>query len=108
MGELFQQATPEERYLILQHFVEMIELKSSRENEKAGTYALRLFSEIRQPFDEDNRDDPPTGQPASPNPPKTPNGVATRGGNDPDLLTENGQVRMTVQKAPRLGLEPRT
>src|SRR5438105_1659927 len=36
-----------------------------------------------------------------PPPPETPTGAAADAGNDPDLLTEDGQVRMTVQKAPR-------
>ena len=35
-------------------------------------------------------------------------GVVADAGNHPDLLTEAGLVRITVQKAPRVGFEPTT
>ena len=57
-----------------------------------------LFPEVRPHRDPEGGDAvvlPP------PPPPETLNGAVTDAGNDPDLLTEDGQVRMTVQKAPR-------
>lgn len=105
VGELLDQVTPDERFLILQHYVEILELRATDEKGKTGTYVLRLFPEVRPHRDPEGGSTvvlPPASRP------ETPNGAVTDGGNDPDLLTEEGQVRMTVQKAPRLGFEPRT
>jgi site-specific DNA recombinase len=108
VGDLLDQVTPDERFLILQHYVEVLEIRATDEKGKAGTYVLRLFPEVRP---HRGPEDPEGGAAVilpPPPPPETPNGAAADASNDPDLLTEDGQVRMTVQKAPRLGLEPRT
>lgn len=45
VGELLDAATAEEKSQILRHYVEVIELHST--DTKGGTYALRLFPEVR-------------------------------------------------------------
>ncbi|MFO1003804.1 MAG: hypothetical protein U0936_26030 [Planctomycetaceae bacterium] len=40
-------ATPEERLELLRHYVEVIELHSDDPKGKTGTYAMRLFPEVR-------------------------------------------------------------
>lgn len=47
VGELLDAATHEERLLILRHYVEVIELHASDPKGRTGTYALRLFPEVR-------------------------------------------------------------
>ncbi len=112
VGDLLDQVTPDERFLILQHYVEVLELRATDPKGKAGTYVLRLFPEVRPHRDPEGPEDPEGGAPAilpqRPKPPEMPNGAAAVPGNDPDLLTEDGLVRMTVQKAPREGFEPST
>jgi site-specific DNA recombinase len=109
VGELLDQATPDERHLILQHYIEVVELRAIDEKGKAGTYALRLFPEVRPHRDPDDPDGlSGSGVPRYPTPPETPNGAATLTGSDPALLTEDGLVRTAVQKAPRVGFEPTT
>ena len=49
VGQLPDQADAEEQRLILQHYVEVIELRATDGKGKTGTYALRLFPEVR-PF----------------------------------------------------------
>lgn len=49
VGQLLDQADAEEQRLILQHYVEVIELRATDSKGKVGTYALRLFPEVR-PF----------------------------------------------------------
>jgi site-specific DNA recombinase len=105
VGELLTQAAPDEQHLILQHYVEVIELTATDEKGKAGTYALRLFPEVQPSLladDDDAAEKPPAGTP------ETPIQTTTGAGNDPSLLTESGLVRTNVQKAPRQGLEPWT
>ncbi len=93
VGELLEQVTPDARFPILQHDVEVLELRTTDEKGKTGTYVLQLFPEARP------HPDPEGGAavvlPPSP-PPETPNAAVTDAGNHPDLLTEDGQVRMTV------------
>lgn len=45
VGELLDAATHEERLLILRHYVEVLELHMR--DSKSGTYAMRLFPEVR-------------------------------------------------------------
>lgn len=102
VGELLDQATPDERHLILQHYIEVVELRATDPKGKAGTYALRLFPEVRPYRDTGDQDgEAGAGVPRQPQPPKTPNGAAATDGNDPAVLTEDGLVRTAVQKAPR-------
>jgi hypothetical protein len=107
VGDLLEQVTPDERFLILQHYVEVLELRATDPKGKAGTYVLRLFPEVRPHRDPGDPDGgAPAVLPQPPKPPEMPNGAATAPGNGPDLLTEDGLVRITVQKTPRVGLEP--
>lgn len=102
VGELLAQATPDEQHLILQHYIEVIELRATDLNGKAGTYAMRLFPEVRpHPKPDDEEGEAGARVPRQPTPPETPSGAVAPGGNDPALLTEDGVVRTAVQKAPR-------
>jgi site-specific DNA recombinase len=102
MGELLDAATDEERTLVIRHYVEVLELHAT--DAKSGTYALRLFPEVR----------PDRGFDWTDNGPETPEGPEnTNGGTAPeddtaDSLTDSRLVCISDGKAPRLGLEPRT
>ena len=85
VGELLEQATREEQAVILQHYIEVIELKPADSNGKIGTYALKLFPEV-SPLDG----------------PTTRNKITTDpddGGND-GVLTNSTMVRRVGEKAP--------
>lgn len=47
MGQLLEAATHEEREQLLHHYVEVIELHTYDAKGKKGTYAMRLFPEVR-------------------------------------------------------------
>jgi hypothetical protein len=47
VGELLEAATPEERLQILQHYIEVVELGPIDSQTRTGTYAMRLFPEVR-------------------------------------------------------------
>ena len=47
VGELFEHATPGERRMILQHYIEVIQIEFDDADGKTGKYALRLFPEVR-------------------------------------------------------------
>lgn len=100
---------PDEQHLILQHYIEVIELRATNLNGKTGTYAMRLFLEVRpHPKPGDEEGEVGARVPRQPTPLGTPSGAVAPGGNDLVLLTEDGVVRTAVQKAPRPGLEPGT
>jgi hypothetical protein len=64
---------------------------------------MRLFPEVRSGRGFDFN---PDECPDEPNPnSETTNGAVTEIGNAPPVLTLDGLVRITVQKAPRLGFE---
>jgi site-specific DNA recombinase len=94
LDELLDRATPEERRAILQHYVEVLELRSVDAAKNVGTYALRLFPEViparNMLGDQDLREDEGCCDPA------------------PLALTEGAGVRKVDEKAPRGGLEPPT
>lgn len=109
VGELLDAATHEERLLILRHYVEVIELHSDDPKGKTGTYAMRLFPEVRPDrgfgLSQDDPDSPTDdGNPWAENT----NGVDTPEGTDSVVLTDSRLVRVNDEKAPPLGLEPRT
>lgn len=108
VGELLDAATTEERLQILQHYIEVVEIGLIDPLTRTGTYAMRLFPEVRpdRGFDFDSG----TGHgPDDRNPrPETSNGAGTPKSDGPAVLTDDGFVRTTVQKAPRPGFEPRT
>jgi site-specific DNA recombinase len=109
VGELLDAATHEERLLILRHYVEVIELNSTDPKGKSGTYALRLFPEVRPDRGFDWGGDQPDCGPHGGSPcPETRSGDGSPMGNDPALLTDSRLVRVIDEKAPRRGLEPAT
>ncbi len=108
VGELLDAATTEERLQILQHYIEVIELGNIDRETRTGTYALRLFPEVRPDRGFDFGDGGGNGPDDVNSGPETTNGAVATNGSDPAVLTEDGFVRTTVQKAPRPGLEPGT
>lgn len=92
LGELLQDITGDQRRALLEQYVEVIQTTPSREDAKKGTYAMRLF---------------PEAVPVR----RTKNGAGqekTHLANQDSVLTESSLVRQVSEKAPRLGLEPRT
>jgi len=79
IGELLESATPEEQLQILQHYIEVIELGAIDQNSKTGTYAMRLFPEVRpdRGFGFDSDDCPDDDNPN----PQTTNGAIPEIGN---------------------------
>jgi hypothetical protein len=109
VGEILDAATHEERLLILRHYVEVIELHSTDPKGTTGTYAIRLFPEVRpdRGFDLGNSD--PSSGPDDESPcPEMTNGDGSLVGDDPALLTDSRLVRVIDEKAPRIGLETAT
>ena len=47
IGELLGAATPEKRMQILQHYIEVVEIGRIDAETRTGTYAMRLFPEVR-------------------------------------------------------------
>ncbi len=109
VGELLRQAEPEEQRTLLQHYVEVIELRATDAEGKRGTYALRLFPEVRplDPPKEPPGDVPPAGTtcPVRPRPSPQTGGAAVQ-------LPDGGPAVNTFcqsdENAPRPGLEPGT
>lgn len=105
IGQLLDQATLEEQRIILQHLVEVVELRMVDRDRKRGTYVLKLFPEIGPLFDLENRS--PVNRGSNFPVPKTEKaGLPSR--KTDRVFTENGLVRQLGQKAPRVGLEPTT
>lgn len=102
VGELLEAATPQEQMQILQHYIEVVELGPIDAQTRTGSYAMRLFPEVRpdRGFDFGNGECGPDG--GTPGP-QTRNGDAAESGDGPAVLTEDGFVRIAVQKAPRDG-----
>ena len=85
------EATQEERRLILQHYVEVIEMTADKPVNGSGTYKLKLFPEATSPIDRVDTQDESEFE-----------------SSDSSVLTDSTMVLQPVEKAPRLGLEPRT
>ena len=94
VGHLLQQATLDEQRTILQHYVEVVEVRISDPKAKSGSYSLKLFPEVR-PLD------PPEGG-------RNEHGTGAGEANSDPLLTEGALVRQSDEIAPRQGLEPWT
>jgi biotin operon repressor len=98
VGELLDAATWQERLQILQHYIEVVELGFTDPSGQSGTYALRLFPEVRPDrgfdWDESGEND------ANPSSEMT-NGDAPIAGSIPVVLTPGDSVRISLQKAPR-------
>ena len=105
IGQLLDDATLEEQRVILQHLVEVLELKMVDRDRKRGTYVLRLFPEIGPLLPAEGTsatgDSPILGDPETQRA-GLPRGKTGR------VLTENGLVRQFGKKAPPVGLEPTT
>lgn len=92
LGEILPLITGDERRILLEQYVEFIQMSATPDDGKKGTYVMRLFPEATG------------GRPIRKRQPqKEP--LAT---SDESVLTESPLVREVVEKAPRLGLEPRT
>lgn len=90
LGDLLSDITGDERRKLLEQFIEVIHLTPDRDDPKKGTYVMRLFPEaVRRTRNGANREE-------------------TLGTGDDPVLTESSLVREEGEKAPRLGLEPKT
>ena len=92
LGDLLQNITGDERRTLLEQYVEVIQMTPSSDDAKKGTYAMRLFPEAVPVL-------------------RSKNGTSqekTHLANQDSVLTESSLVRQVSEKAPRLGLEPRT
>jgi hypothetical protein len=80
IGKLLDSATPDERMQILQHYIEVVELGPIDPDTRTGTYAMRLFPEVRpdRGFDFGSGDTGPDD--STPGPEKT-NGAIPVNGN---------------------------
>ncbi len=90
LSELLSDITGDERRKLLEQFIEVIQLTAEQDDPKKGTYVMRLFPEaVRRTRNGANREE-------------------TLGTGDDPVLTESSLVREEGEKAPRLGLEPKT
>ena len=85
LGELLQQATGDERRVLLEQFVEVIQLIPTHDDPKKGIYALRLFPEAVQVRTAKNGKVQPE----------------TQGSGDDPVLIGSPPVRQVGEKAPR-------
>jgi site-specific DNA recombinase len=89
VGQVLDEASPDEKRLIIQHFVEVVELTATSPKGDTGTYALKLFPEANPGLADVNK----------------------QNGNEPEqpeicsVLTEDSSVLQLVEKAPPVGLE---
>ncbi len=91
LPELLEDATLEERRVVLQHAIQALELRAVEQSDgKKGTYAMAIFPEFGMP-----------GKAHSPNENGPVSGEAEKGA----VLTPNPLVREVGEKAPRVGLE---
>lgn len=87
LPELLDDATPQERRVVLQHAIQVLELQTVEQSDgKKGTYAMRIFPEFGIP-----------GKTHSPNENSPVSGEAEEGA----VLTANPMVREVDEKAPR-------
>jgi chaperonin cofactor prefoldin len=97
IGDLLASATPEERMQILQHYIEVVELGLIDPETRTGSYAMRLFPEVRPDRGSTSAAATTAQLPARQR--QTEPSLST--GTAPLLLTLDSLVRTTVQKAPR-------
>lgn len=110
VGAIMDAATHDEKLQLLRHYIEVVELTADDPRGKSGTYAMRLFPEVCSDRGFDWSEE---GIETIPVDSETQNGVRPK--NELDAvesnvaeLTESSSVRIVDQKAPPLGLEPRT
>jgi hypothetical protein len=89
VGELLEAATPEERLQILQHYIEVVELGPIDRETRTGTYAMRLFPEVRpdRGFDFGGESSPYDSNPG----PETTNGAVPANG-DGSVIVNPGRL----------------
>jgi site-specific DNA recombinase len=89
VGELLEAATPEERLQILQHYIEVVELGPIDRETRTGTYAMRLFPEVRpdRGFDFGGESGPDDSNPC----PSTTNGAVPANG-DGSVIVNPGRL----------------
>ena len=92
IGEILEEAEPDEKRCILHHFIQSITLKFVDAKEKRAEYSLALFPEVGPPD---------SGTPNA-------NGTDPKNGDGPDVLTPDAKLRQDDEKAPPVGLEPTT
>lgn len=90
IGEILEEAEPDEKRCILHHFIQSLQLKFVDAQEKRAEYSLSLFPEVGPPNSE------------GPNA----KGTAPKNGSGPDVLTPDAKLRQNGEKAPPVGLEP--
>jgi len=97
IGQLLNEATLEEQRVILQHLIEVVELRMVDRDKKRGTDVLKLFPEIGPLFDMEDRL-PVNRSSIFPVSKTEKAGLPSR--KTGRVLTENGLVRQLGQKAP--------
>lgn len=104
MEELLDAANEEERTQIIRHYIEVIELHASDTKGETGTYAMRLFPEVRPDWfvgwSEQYLDELIYHEMRSP---ETTNGDAAPEGGTAAVLTDSRLVCISDGKAPRKG-----
>ena len=109
MEELLDAANEEERTQIIWHCIEVIELHASDTKGETGTYAMRLFPEVRPDWFvgwcEQYPDELIYHEMRSP---ETTNSDAAPEGGTAAVLTDSRLVCISDGKAPPVGLEPTT
>lgn len=94
LPELLDDATPQERRVVLQHAIQVLELRAVEQSDrKKGTYAMSIFPEFGVP-----------GKTLTPHESGTVPGESEEG----VALTANPMVREVGGRAPRVGFEPTT
>lgn len=94
LPELLENATPEERRAVLQHAIQVLELRAVEESDgKKGTYAMSIFPEFGMPWKSSSLNE---------------NGPLSGEAEEGAELTANPLVREVGEKAPREGFEPGT
>jgi hypothetical protein len=84
IGEILEEAEPDEKRCILHHFIQSIALTFVDAKEKRAEYSLALFPEVG-PSDSGG---------------KNANGTDPKNGDGPDVLTADAKLRQNGEKAP--------
>ena len=87
IGEILEEAEPDEKHCILHHFIQSIELRFIDANTKRAEYSLALFPDVGPGHSGGENE----------------NGTPTKPGDSPDVLTANAKLRHNGEKAPRAG-----
>jgi site-specific DNA recombinase len=102
VAELLDAATDEERLQLLRHYVEVVELHADDTEGRTGTYAMRLFPEVRPDHGFEWAEVTPEPSAGGSAGPETTNGDATPKGGTADSLTDSRLVCISDGKARRV------